>query len=263
MMRDSHPLVSFAIVGAQKCGTTALFHYLRVHPGLDLARGKEAHFFDDETRSWHRPDYSDYHRLFRNNGRLAGEATPIYLYWPRALARMRRYNPQMRLIVLVRCPVARAWSHWQMEFASGRESQPFAWAIRGGRARVDDPAAPDHHRVFSYVERGLYGKQLDRLLSLFPRDQLLTLSSAELRLEPSQTLQRVCDFLGVDPLGDLQPHDLHVTRPFSGRHPITQEDVAYLRSLFEEDLRRFEQLAGFPIEPEAIDTISLGRGARR
>ncbi|MEI9963394.1 MAG: sulfotransferase [Caulobacteraceae bacterium] len=237
--------VSFAVAGAQKCGTTALYRYLRGHPDLQLPRGKEAHFFDDEARDWRDPAYADYEGGFAPDGRRRGDATPIYLYWPQSLERMRRYNPDMRLVLIFRDPVARAWSHWRMEYASGRETEPFAWAIREGRARVDDPAAPGHHRVFSYVERGFYGRQLARALSLFPRGQVLLLRARDLKDEPAPVLAQVCDFLGVSPLDEVTPQLTHVSRELDYGAAPTEADVAHLRALYREDAALFESLAGF------------------
>src|ERR1700761_3269521 len=132
-MADDHR-VSFLVAGVQKGGTTALFDYLGDEPGLSLAREKELHFFDDESQDWAAPNTAAYHAAFAPfDGRPRGEATPIYVYWPNSLARIRAYNPAMKLIVVLRDPVQRAWSHWRMEFARGVETRPFAWCIRQGR----------------------------------------------------------------------------------------------------------------------------------
>jgi hypothetical protein len=101
----------FLIAGVQKGGTTALFDYLRDHPQLNLAPEKEVHFFDDEAQDWSAPDYDAFHARFApaGPGRISGEATPIYTYWPDSLERIRAYNPEMKLILLFRDPIARAW----------------------------------------------------------------------------------------------------------------------------------------------------------
>ncbi|MDB5452295.1 MAG: sulfotransferase, partial [Caulobacteraceae bacterium] len=160
-------LVNFIIAGAQKGGTTALFDYLTEEPDIALSRVKETHFFDDDSRDWEKPDYGDYHAQFDPGGRAAcGEATPIYIYWPNCLERIAAYNPAMRLILVLRDPVERAWSHWRMEYARGAETQSFAWCVRQGRRRLFDAEPWGVHREFSYVERGFYGEQVERLLAL-------------------------------------------------------------------------------------------------
>ncbi len=157
----------------QKGGTTALFDYLKDHPDLAMAPEKEVHFFDDEASvDWARPDYAAYHARFDpDRPGLRGEATPIYIYWPGSIERIARYNPRAKLILLFRDPVERAWSHWRMERSRGAEALPFDVCIRQGRSRVDDPSAPGHHRVHSYVERGFYGAQLTRLYRFFPQSR--------------------------------------------------------------------------------------------
>ncbi|MBU3076989.1 sulfotransferase domain-containing protein [Sphingomonas quercus] len=239
--------VAFLVAGVQKGGTSALFEYLRGLPDLVLPDVKEAHFFDDETRvDWASPDYAPYHALFPDDGRLRGEATPIYLYWPPALERIARYNPEMKLILLFRDPVARAWSQWQMEYAKRKETEPFAWCIRDGRRRMADALPfPGHHRVFSYVERGFYGSQLARALSLFPRGQLLLLRSADLKSDPDAVLARIADFLGIArPAGRIAPRLVRVAPDIAYPSRLEPEDVAYLQRIYLDEMDRFASLGG-------------------
>jgi len=238
--------LGFLVAGVQKGGTSALFDYLREHPGIQMPGVKEAHFFDDEGVDWRSPDYGRYHALFEEDRRLRGEATPIYLYWPASLERIARYNPAMRIILLFRDPILRAWSHWKMEYAKGKETRPFAWCIRDGRARLSpgDPAAPGHHRVFSYVERGLYGQQVARLLDLFPREQCLFLRSEQLAADPTHCLDRVFDFLGVARQGNQPARIVHPGREIAYPSRLEPEDRELLAGTYRSDLSRFEHLTG-------------------
>ena len=239
--------VEFLVAGVQKGGTTALFEYLREMPGLQLPDIKEAHFFDDEERvDWSRPDYRPYHALFADDGRMWGEATPIYLYWPNCLERIAAYNPAMKLILLFRDPIERAWSHWKMEYAKGKETRPFAWCIREGRARLDpgDPAAPGHHRVFSYVERGYYGRQVAHLLTLFPRGQCLFLQSEMLRDAPGTALQQICGFLGQPAPAEIVAKMVHSALERDYGFALQANDRALLADLYASDLRLFSELSG-------------------
>lgn len=234
----------FLIAGVQKGGTTALFEHLRAHPGIELPTAlKEAHFFDDEGVDWTRPDYARYHALFAGApGKARGEATPIYTYWPNSLERIAAYNPQIKLIVLFREPALRAWSHWRMEVSRGFDDRPFGWGIREGRARVGG-----HHRVYSYVERGFYAAQVERLLGLFPREKLLFLRSNDLKADPARTLGGVCTFLDVSALPVAAPLYANVSadRVHGDRPP--PDDLAYLRALYADDQARFERLTGLAL----------------
>lgn len=253
-------LVSFLIAGAQKGGTSALFDYLGDEPGLALSATKEAHFFDDEALDWGRPDYGAYHAQFpAPDGRPRGEATPIYLYWPNSLERVRAYNPAMKLIVLLREPVERAWSHWKMEYARGAETKPFAWCVREGRERLFDAdpsgaappgAAPPgaapwgFHREHSYVERGFYGEQIERLLELFPRDQLLVLRSKDLRDDPGAVLAAARRFLGLAPGRSPRAREIHVGAQMDYGAALTAADVEHLGRIYARDLTRLADLTG-------------------
>jgi len=241
----AEPLISFIVAGVQKAGTTALFDYLTEEPGVSLSRMKEVHFFDDETQDWSRPDYAAYHANFAPaDGRLRGEATPIYLYWPNSLERMAAYNPALRLIVMLRDPVARAWSHWKMEYARGAETRPFAWCIREGRQRLLDAEPWGHHREFSYVERGYYGEQLERLYGLFPRDQVLVVRAEDLSDSPGPTMARVRAFLGLPAGPDPAPRRVHVGRDVDHGPELTPADAAFLRGLYVTDQARLKALTG-------------------
>jgi hypothetical protein len=238
--------LSFLIGGVQKGGTTALFDYLKGHPGLSLAPEKEVHFFDDEAGvDWSRPDYAAYHARFDpDRPGLRGEATPIYIYWPRSIERIAAYNPAIRLIFLFRDPVERAWSHWRMERSRGVEPMSFADSIRDGRVRVDDPTAPGFHRVHSYVERGFYGAQLKRVFRYFPREQVFLGGARQLRDDPALFLRNVCEFLGVPAFAEVEPIESHVgvdPEQFGG---LDVSDRRFLTALFEEDQALYRQLGG-------------------
>lgn len=243
------PRVSFIIAGVQKAGTTALFDYLSEDPGLSLSRVKEVHFFDDESQDWTTPDYDVYHANFAPwDGRPRGEATPIYLYWPNCLERIAAYNRAMRLVILLRDPIERAWSHWKMEYARGAETQPFAWCIRQGRRRLLDAEPWGHHREFSYVERGFYGDQLEALFERFPREQVLVLRAEDLNRDPAAVLARLRKFLGLAPRDPPTPRQVHVGREMDYGSELTAEDMLFLHRLYAPDQARLAALAGFAFD---------------
>jgi hypothetical protein len=239
------PRVSFLIAGVQKGGTTALYDYLADYDDVALSTPKEVHFFDDERQDWARPDYAAYHAHFPEaDARPCGEATPIYSYWPGSLERIVAYNRAMKLILVLRDPVARAWSHWRMEYARGAEREPFAWCIRQGRQRLFDAEPWGHHREFSYVERGFYGEQAERLFGLFPREQVLILRAEDLRAGPAEPLATVRRFLGVPPREPPVPREVHVGREMDYGSALTVEDEAWLRRIYARDQARLRELTG-------------------
>jgi len=243
------PKVNFIIAGAQKAGTTALFDYLAEMGDVALPAEKEAHFFDDDSRDWARPDYADYHALFddpagaRKKGRPCGEATPIYLYWPNCLERIAAYNPDMRLIVLLRDPVERAWSQWRMEHVRRHDALSFSRCIREGRMRLFDAEPWGFHREFSYVERGFYAEQLERLFGLFPRDQVLVLRAEALRDDQPATLAAVRRFLGLPKATSLpRPRTVFAGPAMGGDARLMPDDAEFLRGLYVRDQARLAEL---------------------
>jgi hypothetical protein len=238
----------------QKGGTTSLHTLLAQHPDLAAPSRKEPHCFDDESQNWDRPDLAAYHALYPPaDHRQRYDGTPVNSYWRPALARIKAYNPQAKLIFLFRDPFARAWSHWCMEWGRGAENLPFAQAIRRGRARMplaqpSDPA----WRSFSYIERGFYGRQVARALALFPRQQLLFLKSEDLERDQAATLQRIAAFLAIAPFPDLPvARENCRSDPAFPMSPYpalpSEQDRAWVANLLAQDMALFAALTGLDI----------------
>jgi len=241
-------LLNFFIIGTQKGGTTALDSFLRQHPGLQLSRVKEVHHFDDEARvDWLSPNHDQLHAQFEWSAEsvLRGEATPIYIYWPQSLPRLQRYNPEAKLIVGLRHPVFRAFSHWRMEKKRGKEKLSFGDAISpAGRQRVSS-APGGVHRVYSYVERGFYAEQIERLLGLFPREQVYFFRADQLWNDPASTLAAIEKFLGVEErLGETARTEYTVPVDSSDLGDVPDKARASLQSEFAEDIVKSAQLSG-------------------
>ena len=120
--------VGFLIAGTQKGGTSALDAYLREHPDICMANQKEVHFFDNEAIfNGDNSDYAVYHAAFslKTSQQLLGESTPIYMYWHAAPKRIWQYNPDMKFLIMLRNPIDRAYSHWNMERGRKRDSLSF------------------------------------------------------------------------------------------------------------------------------------------
>ena len=200
------PRLGFMIVGAQKSGTTALAHFLSQHPEIGLASPKEVHLFDAPhyCADW-TPEQIDkrYGSRFEHctDARILGEATPSYMFVPEIGRDLQRYNPELKLIVLLRDPVERAISHYYMEKGRGRERRPLWFALlrepfrlrRCRNARVPGSVT----LRCSYRTRGLYSLQLRNLYRFFDPDQVLIVRSRELLERHDAVLRRVFSFLGV------------------------------------------------------------------
>ncbi len=238
--------VNFFIAGMQKAGTTALDFLLRRHPGIQMALAKEPHHFDDDSRDWEAPDHAPLHAQFdwARPGLVRGEATPIYTFWPGSLERIKAYNPEAKIVVGLRHPSLRAFSHWRMEVKRGDETLPFAEALRR-RARADC-SADFARRHFTYFERGLYAHQVADVLRLFPREQLLFYRTDRLWDEPAAVLDALHRFLGVEPValgwagyrGSLRPGECSAMPDALRR---------LLDAMFADDIRRTAALTGIDL----------------
>lgn len=209
-------LPDFLIIGAQRAGTTSLFHHLAAHPDVTPSFPKEVHYFTNHYHrgpGWYRSHFPlvAWKTAAQRRGRpplLTGEATPYYLAYPHAAQRVRRELPNARLIVLLRNPVDRAYSHYLHEVASGIETLTFADALAREKDRLnselnrmkqDEGYLSFNYQHFSYLERGLYAEQIACWLEHFDRDQLLILCSEEFSAQPARTFDRVLRFLGLRP----------------------------------------------------------------
>lgn len=233
------------VAGVQKGGTTTLHAWLAQHPDLVMSNPKEVHFFDrDANFPEGGPDYDLYHASFPARGRgpeaLRGESTPIYLWWPGVLERIRAYNPACKLIVLLRCPAERAWSHYRMSRKRREERRDFLAALQAETIRIQ--AGEGTQRGHSYIARGFYAPQILKARALFPEDQLLFLRSRELLETPAPALGRICDFLGVRRFAFKTGALRHVGLDLG---PMPEEAKAYLRDTFEADRREVERLLGW------------------
>ena len=240
--------VNFFIAGVQKGGTTALDQFLRAHPQIQMAAVKEVHYFDDDSIDWKAPDYSRLKSFFdwSTLGHVRGEATPIYLYWPNSLRRLQRYNRAAKLVIGLRHPSFRAFSHWRMEVARGLETLPFDEAI-GLQARARVSLAPGGvHRVFSYVERGLYSAQIAGMLNLFPRHQIFFYRTDELWQDHDRVVREVQSFLNVE--SDVVHSRRYITPVDSGAPgALSPAGRARLDEIFAADICITASLTGLDL----------------
>ena len=232
--------VEFTVAGVQKAGTTALHYFLAKHPNIALPRDQALHFFDKEEHFKEEPDYEILHGNFDPGWRwrIAGEVTADYVYYTPAMERMARYNPAMKLIISLRNPTSRAFSHWNMRRAKGREALEFVEAIQRDREQI----IPGTLRGNAHLERGFYAAQIERVFELFPREQVLLIKYEDFRADHARTLDDVFDFLGIHRLPGLKNKEQNAG-PYQRK--ITAEEREYVSAIFAEDIGRLEALLGW------------------
>lgn len=235
--------LDFIVAGAQKSGTTALHYFLKKHPRIALPDRGEMHFFDDEEIFSRPVDYELLHRHFRPVAKsvIAGEVTPSYLYWEPAMERIWNYNPQIKLIILLRNPIDRAFAHWNMQRFKDREPLDFIDALKEEPRRIVQPLAIESRR-FAYVDRGFYSGQLERVFKFFPREQVKIVKFEDFRDRKQETLDGIFDFIGVKRLRRVREKDRNVV-PY-GR-AMRPDERKYLSGVFSAEIARLEQMLGW------------------
>ncbi len=203
----------FIIIGSQKCGTSSLYQYLVQHPWILPARKKEVHYFDDvnyhQGSNWYRAHFSlaayeTYLKLRNRHDILTGEASPYYLAYPRAPERIARVMETVKLIVMLRNPVDRAFSHYYHQVRKGREGLSFEEAIeaeeerlRGEREKIlrNGNYYSYNFWAYSYLTRGIYIEQIEAWMKYFTKEQFLILKSEDFFSNPEKEFNRTLRFL--------------------------------------------------------------------
>ncbi|HEY5891190.1 MAG TPA: sulfotransferase [Acidimicrobiia bacterium] len=212
---ESRVLPDFLIIGCQRGGTSSIYRYLGQHPQIAPSLRKETEFFTARYglgERWYRANFP--HSLRMRLARLRGkklltfEATPDYLFDPRAPGRAREMLPDARIVLLLREPGERAVSQYHHNVRLGLESETLERAIELEDERLaadlveleaDSLSPVTAFRRFSYVTRGQYAPQLERWFATYPRDQILVLESEAFFQHPDDVLQRILAFVGADP----------------------------------------------------------------
>jgi hypothetical protein len=246
-MSQPRALPQAVILGAQKSGTSSLHHYLVQHPGVVAPLRKEVHYFDlnlARGEAWYRAHFGR-----ADEPGVNVDSSPYYLFHPAVPARLHALLPDARLVVLLRDPVRRAYSHYWHERDKGRETLDFEAAIDAEPGRIEADHArlatgeievSGAHQHFSYLARGRYAEQLERWLGLFPSERLLVLRFEDLACDPLAALNATLAFVGLPPAGSVRLEARHTRR----YPPMAEATARRLREYFAPHNARLDALLG-------------------
>lgn len=234
-LRDPRALTlpDFMCIGGQKCGTTWLFRNCRAHPDIFVAREKEVHYFDQNFH-WSLRAYAA--RFREGEGKIKGEFTPAYSVLPKERIRfIHQVMPDLKVILLLRHPVERAWSQALMELVH-RYKRPYD-------SVTDEEFLSLFHSNWS-VGRGDFATILDNWQSFFPSDQVLIGFQEEMANEPRALMERVCHLIGASTDIDWNTLELDQVRGKGLGIPMPERFREVLTEIYREPLLRLHDRLG-------------------
>jgi hypothetical protein len=230
-------LPDFMLIGAQKSGTTSLFHYLSEHP--EVARNprgrKEMYFFNkDYARGLN--FYRQYFPLKSVRG-LVGEGSTVYLHSEGVPSRVAQMLPDVKILAVLREPAARAISHYFHHVQRGRETRSIEDAFSSEVLDLYSEGKLEDGLSYRYLNNGDYGAHLEHWLRYFPKERFMLIQAERLFAEPQLELDGVCDFLGIDCIGVKG----FVVKNRGSRSGVVDHDVIKAR-LYDFYLKRVDTL---------------------
>ena len=260
------PMPDYLIIGSKRGGTTSMYKYLLRHPNIipmwpGVENAKKTHFFDQNFHrgtDWYRahfPTELQRSRVARRTGApaLTGEAAPYYSFHPLVAGRVHDTIPGVRLIMLVRNPVDRIWSHHHERVYNGTEPLSFREALDAEEGRLAGEEArilrepgyySERHDFCSYLARGRYLEHLEPWLDMFPAEQIHIVRSEDLYREPHHALAAAFAFLGVPETPSLVPHRFNEIRssqmPEAERERLAEYYAPHVDKLQQRLGRDFE-----------------------
>ncbi len=242
-------LPDFLVIGGQKCGTTSLYNYLCRHPDVKRAVKKEPLYFDTMYSLgslWYRAFFP---LVYEKPRRLVGEASVHSMIHPHAPKRSFSLIPYAKILVVLRNPTDRAYSHYQMSVRNKKETLSFETAVAEEDERLKTQIKRiensknyfSHSFVYhSYLFRGIYVDHIKRWMAAYPREQFMILDSDALANETLATMNRVFEFLGLPPLQDLKTKKSNV-RDYPDIDPLCRRKLV---DYFKPHNRRLNDYLG-------------------
>jgi sulfotransferase family protein len=218
--------LTFVCVGAQKAGTSSLDNILRKHPYIYLPRVKETKFFQGIADSEYYKGEDWYWKTYfprKNEGKILGEVDPEYLYFEEVPKRLYKHNNDLKIIIILRNPVKRAFSHYLMSLNRGYENHSFVDAISLEQNRIKHSEFNKNH--FSYVSRGFYFNQINRYIELFGKDNIIVLDFDSFLNNQAECINKIINFISIKLNKMHLKHNIHSNVSHSPKYKRINEFV--------------------------------------
>lgn len=236
-------VVDFIIVGTQRAGTTSLSINISKHPDIYIDNNKnpeksEVHFFDLNWKKgieWYKKQV----KFEKNKNKIIGEKTPDLMYLDYVHPYMQSVNPFLKIIMILRNPVERAYSHWKLNVKNNSESLSFNKAVSFELKYLKTQNKTFFTSAKHYIGRGFYYKQLKNLLKWFPKDNILVLISENVKNNMSKSYNEIYNFLNIKELNNINYDLEHVSVDKSKINPLLYNKLI---NLYKKDILSLEKL---------------------
>lgn len=244
--------VDFIIVGAQKGGTSSAKQNLGQHPEIELYQ-KEIHYFDrDENHEkgtkWYLNHFKSIQQADKyQNIKIRGEKTPAYIYFRKCHVRMYQEFPKAKLIIFLRDPIKRAYSHYMFNYHLFNYPKKYTFKYRLDMNLKKMQENPEKQYRTDIIQRGFYIDQIEHLLKYYPRNQVYICISERCKKDPLKEYNKVLKFLNIRP---LKNKELKYTPKNVGKYnqPIDKECYQLLKKIYEPYNERLFKFLGYRIK---------------
>lgn len=241
---------SFFIIGVQKGGTTSLSKYLEQHPEIIPAQRKDVFYFNNNIHyqkgiNWYKAHFAlkTYKKIYdskNSTNAITYDSTPNYFDIPEAAQRIHKFNPNAKLILLLRNPIDRVWSNYQMAKRFGFETLSLEEALELENDRLNlDIINQNHNYIYqrlTYKKRGIYINNIKTWINTFSKDNLLILNSENLFKDTEITYNKVLDFLKLKPTEKVDFKPINQGNYSEEMAPKTREMLAAFYQPYNEEL---------------------------
>ena len=234
-------IIEFIIAGTMKGGTTAAIKNFNKHPEISMVE-KEIHYYDKKIDYQRGVDWYKSH--FDYSKKIVGDKAPDVMYMTSCLELLQITNPQVKILLFLRNPIERAYSHWKMTRDLFRNTSSFEFSIqdeldhRMGENRLYNVAFWHH-----FIQRGFYYEQIMEILKYFPKDNIFIVISEKVRNNMDKEYQNIFRFLGVSNFHTKFEEDFVSKKGDT----LDKNSKIYkdLKKLYKEDIKKLEKYLGY------------------